>query len=193
MIELILGGTRSGKSRLAERRAHDWCRAPDRQVACVATAQAGDAEMAARIARHRADRPAGWPTVEVPLALAVALRQQAAPERLLVVDCLTLWLANLFFAGRAAAQAEAGEPVDCPLLAGEVEALLAALPTLAGELVLVSNEIGCGLMPANALARAFADQQGWLNQRVAGLAERVTLVAAGLPLVLKTPSPAHGS
>lgn len=193
MIELILGGTRSGKSRLAEQRARDWCRAPDRRVAYIATAQAGDAEMAARIARHRADRPAAWATVEVPLALGVALRREAAPDRLLAVDCLTLWLSNLFFSGRAAAQAEASEPVECSLLAGEVEALLAALPALPGEVVLVSNEIGCGVMPANALARAFADQQGWLNQRIAALAERVTLVAAGQPLALKAPSSTDGS
>lgn len=189
MIELILGGSRSGKSRLAEQRAHDWQQVPARRVAYVATAEAGDNEMAARISRHRERRPIDWATVEVHLNLAAALRREAAGDRLLVVDCLTLWLSNLFFAGVAAAQVERGEAVNCPQMTGEIEALAKLLPGLPGEIVLVSNEIGCGVMPANALARAFADQQGWLNQRLATLAGRVTLVAAGLPLCLKGPTP----
>ena len=191
MIELILGGARSGKSRLAEQRARDW-QAQGRHVVYVATAQAGDAEMAARIAQHRAGRPSEWRTVEVTLTLADTLQREAAADRGIVVDCLTLWLSNLFFAGRAAAQAEAGEPIACELLDREVDALAATLPALAGNVVLVSNEIGCGMVPMNAVARAFADRQGWLNQQIAALAAPVTLVAAGLPLTLKAPAAGHG-
>ena len=191
MVELILGGARSGKSRLAEQRALDW-QASGRRVVYVATAQAGDAEMAARIAQHRAGRPAEWRTVEVTLTLAETLRQEAAADSGVVVDCLTLWLSNLFFAGRAAAQADAGERIACELLEREVDALAATLPRLAGEVVLVSNEIGCGVVPMNAVARSFADRQGWLNQQIAGLAARVTLVAAGLPLALKQQATGRG-
>ena len=128
MIELILGGARSGKSRLAEQRARDW-QAQGRHVVYVATAHAGDAEMAARIVQHRAGRPSEWRTVEVTLTLANTLQREAAADRGIVVDCLTLWLSNLFFAGRAAAQAEAGEPIACELLDREVDALAATLRT----------------------------------------------------------------
>jgi len=181
MNELILGGARSGKSTLAEKRAAE----SGLQVTYIATAHAGDAEMAARIAHHRARRPAGWKTVECALTLAETLKQQAGPQQCLLVDCLTLWLSNLLFAGRAAAQAEAGERVDCALLAGETDALLATLPTLPGRVILVSNEVGWGVVPANPLARLFADEQGRLNQRLAAVCDEVTLVAAGLPLQLK--------
>jgi adenosylcobinamide kinase/adenosylcobinamide-phosphate guanylyltransferase len=105
-----------------------------------------------------------------------------------LVDCLTLWLSNLFFAGRAAAQVEAGQPVDCPLLAGQTAALLECLAGLPGRVILVSNEVGCGIVPANALARVFADEHGRLNQKVAAACDRVTLTAAGLPLELKGPT-----
>lgn len=192
MIELILGGARSGKSRTAEQRAGDWA-SRGGEVVYLATAQAGDAEMAARIERHRADRPAHWRTVEVGVSLAEALAAEAAAGRLLLVDCLTLWLSNLFFAGRAAAQVEAGEAIACELLDREIAALVERLPRLPGEVLLVSNEIGSGVMPVNALARAFADSQGWLNQAVAAAAQRVTLVVAGLPLALKAPPAGSGS
>jgi len=181
MNELILGGARSGKSTLAEKRAAE----SGLKVTYIATAHAGDAEMAARIAHHRARRPAHWKTVECALTLAETLQQEADHQRCLLIDCLTLWLSNLLFAGRAAAQAEAGERIDCALLAAETEALLATLPTLPGCVILVSNEIGWGVVPANPLARLFADEQGRLNQRLATVCEEVTLVAAGLPLTLK--------
>ena len=181
MNELILGGARSGKSTLAEKRAAESGLA----VTYIATATAGDAEMAARIAHHRARRPTGWKTVECALTLAETLKQEAGLQRCLLVDCLTLWLSNLLFAGRAAAQAEAGERVDCALLAGETDALLATLPTLPGRVILVSNEVGWGVVPANPLVRLFADEQGRLNQRLAAICDDVTLVAAGLPLTLK--------
>lgn len=183
MIELILGGARSGKSRHAERQAA----ATGLPVTYIATATAGDAEMAARIAHHRARRPQHWQTRECALTLAATLKESASPGHCLLVDCLTLWLSNLLFAGDAAKQAEAGEALACPLLASETAALLEILPTLPGEIILVSNEVGWGIVPANPLARLFADEQGRLNQRLASVCDRVTLVAAGLPLALKTP------
>jgi len=182
MNELVIGGARSGKSVYAERRAADT----GLRVVYVATAEARDAEMARRIAHHRSRRPPAWGLVEAPLALAAALRAQAASDTCLLVDCLTLWLTNLLFAGAAARQAEAGEAIDCPLLAGETAALIALLPTLPGRVVLVSNEVGWGLVPMQPLSRCFADEQGRLNQRVAAVCERVTLIAAGLPLALKS-------
>lgn len=185
MIELVIGGARSGKSAYAERQAAD----AGRRVTYIATAEARDAEMERRIAHHRARRPAQWASVEAPLHLAAALRAHAAPHACLLVDCLTLWLSNLFFAGAAARQAEADEAIDCPLLAGETQALFDALPTLPGRILLVSNEVGWGVVPMHPVSRLFADAQGRLNQRVAALADRVTLVAAGLPLVLKHEPP----
>lgn len=185
MAELILGGARSGKSALAESRALE----SGMRVTYVATARAEDAEMARRVAHHRARRPAHWAGVEAPFGLAATLRAHAATDACLVVDCLTLWLSNLFFAGRAAAQAEANEALDCRLLAGETDALVEALPRLPGRVVLVSNEVGWGIVPMQPLSRAFADEQGRLNQRVAAACTRVTLVAAGLPLELKGGTP----
>ena len=185
MKELIIGGARSGKSALAESRV-----AASPNVIYVATGTAGDPEMAARIAHHRTRRPAEWHCVEEPLRLADTLRELATPATCLLVDCLTLWLSNLFFAGQAAQQAEAGTPLDCPLLRGQVEALLEALPALPGELVLVSNEVGWCIVPMHPVSRLFADEQGRLNQRVAALCDQVTLVAAGLPLTLKSPGAA---
>jgi adenosylcobinamide kinase/adenosylcobinamide-phosphate guanylyltransferase len=187
MRELIFGGARSGKSALAERRAA----ASGRRVIYVATARAEDDEMRRRITHHQARRPVSWGLVEAPLALAAALRQNAAPDVYLLVDCLTLWLSNLLFAGQAARQAEAGEAIDCRLLRDETEALLDALPRLPGRIVVVSNEVGWGIVPMAPVARLFADEQGRLNQRVAAVCDRVTLVAGGLPLQLKPPSCAH--
>ncbi len=181
MNELIIGGARSGKSALAEARAGEC----GGEVIYIATAQAHDAEMARRIAHHRQRRPAAWECVEEPLYLADRLEKLAAPGRCLLVDCLTLWLSNLLFAGRAAAQAEAGEPVDCPLLYEETTALVDVLPRLCGSMILVSNEVGWGIVPMHPVSRLFADEQGRLNQRVATACDRVTLVAAGLPLRLK--------
>ena len=168
MKELILGGARSGKSALAERRARDSGLA----VCYIATATADDAEMAARIARHRADRPAHWTTLEEPLALARVLREQAREDRCLLVDCLTLWLNNLLLAGEGVCQREQA-------------ALLDVLPALPGRLLLVSNEVGQGVVPLGELSRRFVDEAGRLHQRLAALCERVTLVVAGLELPLK--------
>lgn len=181
MRELIIGGARSGKSQLAEQRARE----SGLRVTYIATAESRDGEMARRIAQHRKRRPAEWGLVESPLDLADTLRLHAAPNTCLLVDCLTLWLSNLLFAGEAARQAEAGEKVDCPRLSEEQAALIDVLPALPGRLILVSNEVGWGLVPMAAVSRLFTDEQGRLNQRVATVCERVTLVAAGLPLTLK--------
>ena len=168
MKELILGGTRSGKSAFAQQRAT----ASGLDVIYVATAEVGDAEMAERIARHRAERPADWGLIEEPLALAAALRTHATPDRCLLVDCLTLWLCNLLAAG------------DQRLIL-EINALLEMLPTLPGQILLVSNEVGQGIVPDNPLARRFRDEAGYLHQKIAARCERATFIIAGLPLPLK--------
>lgn len=170
MKELILGGSRSGKSSLAEQRASESGLA----VTYIASATAGDEEMAARIAQHRARRPASWGIVEEPLHLAQVLREHAAPERCLLVDCLTLWLTNLLCAH------------DETLFQQERAAFLDTLPTLPGQLILVSNEVGMGIVPVGELTRRFSDEAGWLNQETARICERVTLMVAGLPYPLKT-------
>lgn len=170
MIELILGGARSGKSALAEQKAI----ASGLTVTYVATANpvdmVEDSEMLARIAQHRAQRPAEWLVVEEPLYLATLLKSLAAPEKLLLVDCLTLWLSNLLYK-------------DAVLK--ETQALLDVLPTLPGHVILVSNEVGMGIVPLGELTRRYVDEAGRLHQKVAAQANRVTFVAAGLPLVLK--------
>lgn len=176
---LILGGARSGKSRFAEQLALD----SGLPVTVVATAEALDDEMTARIERHRLDRPKHWQTIEAPHGLAQVLRETCGDGRCVVVDCLTLWLANTL---------PPTQPDDmrCPLepspaWQGEQTALLSALPNLAGQVILVSNELGLGLVPESALGRLFRDEAGRLNQRIAALCERVSFIAAGLPLHLK--------
>ena len=182
MKTLILGGARSGKSLFAEQLAT----ASGRHVIYLATAEAHDGEMHRRIAHHQARRPSHWGSVEEPMHLADQLQQLAAPGTCLLVDCLTLWLSNLLFAGRAAAQAEAGEAIDCPLFSSETSQLIQCLPDLPGQVILVSNEVGWGIVPMHPVSRLFADEQGRLNQRVAAVCNQVTLVAAGLPLSLKS-------
>jgi len=169
-VTLVLGGARSGKSRYAESLIGGTLAAGGTAV-YVATATAGDAEMAARIAAHRARRGPQWLTVEELYDLAGVLRRESAPERPVLVDCLTLWLSNLMAAQRDIAAATSD--------------LLAALATLPGPVVLVSNEVGLGIVPDNALARAFRDHAGRLHQEIAATARRVVFVVAGLPLVLK--------
>ncbi|MEO8408195.1 MAG: bifunctional adenosylcobinamide kinase/adenosylcobinamide-phosphate guanylyltransferase [Oxalobacteraceae bacterium] len=177
---LILGGARSGKSAYAERLAI----ASGREVVYLATAQAGDAEMALRIAHHRQQRPKVWTTVEEPLALGDTLLQWSTPERLVLVDCLTLWLSNLLFA-EARDFPEIGRITPPACFQVQRERFLRALETVTGDIVLVSNEIGMGVVPLGAVSRWFADEAGRLNQAVAARCERAVLVAAGLPLVLK--------
>jgi adenosylcobinamide kinase/adenosylcobinamide-phosphate guanylyltransferase len=179
---LVLGGARSGKSAHAEALAT----ASGREVVYIATAQPGrsDGEMAERIAHHRAGRPAHWTTVEEAISLGAAIRQWSTPERVVLVDCLTLWLSNLLFSG-AETFPEAG-PVTLPaLFHRERAALLDALADAGGDVILVSNEVGMGIVPMGAVTRAFVDEQGRLNQAVAAACERAVFIAAGLPLVLK--------
>jgi adenosylcobinamide kinase/adenosylcobinamide-phosphate guanylyltransferase len=166
-LTLVLGGARSGKSRYAERLVE----AGADSGSYVATAEPGDAEMAARIAAHRARRGPFWRTIEAPMLLARAIAAEARPDRPVLVDCLTLWLSNLM---------AAETPLDV-----EFARLRAALRDASGSVVLVANEVGLGLVPETPLGRKFRDQAGLLNQDIASLADRVAFVAAGLPLVLK--------
>lgn len=171
MKTLILGGVRSGKSRLAGRLAV----ASGREVVYVATAVAGDGEMARRVEAHRKSRPQDWLVVEEPLALGRVLGESAAAGRCLLVDCLTLWLTNLLC------------HADPERLAAERAAFLEVLPTLAGDLVLVSNETNMGVMPLGELSRRYCDEAGMLHQALAAHCDRVMLTVAGLPQVLKGP------
>jgi adenosylcobinamide kinase/adenosylcobinamide-phosphate guanylyltransferase len=168
---LVLGGARSGKSRYALTLAENA--APERLM--IATAEALDEEMAARIARHRAERGAGWTTLEVPRDLAAALRREARAGRPIVVDCVTLWLSNVLLAG------------------GDVEAAISEIAELAtaitGPAIFVSNEVGGGVTPPSELGRAFQDWQGRANQALASACDAAVVLVAGLPRLLK-PAPA---
>lgn len=171
-VTLVLGGARSGKSTHAERLATGSLHGAAPQPAVyVATAQAGDVEMATRIVAHRARRGAYWTTIEEPLKLDEALAAAAAQGRPVLVDCLTLWLSNVMLGG-----GDVDEAADD---------LLRALADVAVPVVLVSNEVGLGIVPDTPLGRSFRDAQGRLNMRVAERADRVVLLAAGLPLILK--------
>jgi adenosylcobinamide kinase/adenosylcobinamide-phosphate guanylyltransferase len=177
---LVLGGARSGKSAYAEKLAAQ----SGRTVVYIATARSGDGEMAARIAQHRSDRPQHWCTVEEPLLLADAIRRHGADDTLILVDCLTLWLSNLMFS-------DGGDYPDVgtiklpPLFGEQRAALLDALRNARGDVVLVSNEVGMGIVPMGAVSRCFLDEAGRLNQAVAAVCDRAVFVAAGLPLALK--------
>jgi adenosylcobinamide kinase / adenosylcobinamide-phosphate guanylyltransferase len=169
MHELILGGARSGKSRLAERLAAESGLA----VTYIATSQALDGEMHHRIEHHRERRPVAWGLVEEPLALASVLRERAGADKCLLVDCLTLWLTNLLM-------------LDNPArLSAERDALLDCVSDLPGRIILVSNETGLGVVPLGELTRRYVDEAGWLHQALAERCERVVFTVAGLPMVLK--------
>ena len=167
---LVLGGARSGKSIVAERLIVDSGLAR----VYLATATAGDDEMTARIAQHRTQRGDGWITIEEPLALVETLAREATQGRAILVDCLTLWLSNLMFADRD--------------VTAESHLLALALSEIKTPIVLVSNEVGLGLVPETPLGRAFRDAQGRLNQIVAAAVPQVAFIAAGLPLWLKRPA-----
>ncbi|WP_313075225.1 bifunctional adenosylcobinamide kinase/adenosylcobinamide-phosphate guanylyltransferase [Melaminivora sp.] len=180
--ELILGGQKSGKSRRAERLAHAWLQTPGHRATLVATAQAHDAEMHARIERHqreRAERVPGMELVEEPRDLAGALARHSRAETLLVVDCLTLWLTHWLM---PACEQNMQQTHDWQ---GQCAHFFAALRQAPGPVVLVGNEIGLGVIPLGREVRAFVDALGLLNQRAAAACGRVTLMAAGLPLTLK--------
>lgn len=173
MIELILGGARSGKSRYAEARA---AMLADERI-YVATATPGDAEMAERIAAHRRRRSDAWLTVEEPVALARALTEHCRPNRCVLVDCLTLWLSNVLFADDGMCDESRAQR--------ERTALLEVLPHLPGHVLLVGNEVGMGVIPMGAVTRRFVDENGRLHQELAALSRRVVWVVAGLPQILK--------
>lgn len=169
MLQLILGGARSGKSRLAERLATDSALA----VTYIATSQPVDGELNQRVALHRERRPAHWGLIEEPLELARVLRENAAGDRCLLVDCLTLWLTNLLMLD------------NLERLVFERQALLETLAHLPGEIIFVSNETGLGVVPLGELTRRYVDEAGWLHQALAERCQRVVLSVAGLPLTLK--------
>ena len=169
MRNLILGGARSGKSRLAEQLASD----SGLPVTYIATSEPLDGEMNERVRLHRQRRPADWGLIEEPLALAAVLRREAAAGRCLLVDCLTLWLTNLLMLED-----------DARLLA-EREALLDGLSELPGRIILVSNESGLGVVPMGELTRRYVDEAGWLHQAIAERCQRVVFTVAGLPMLLK--------
>ena len=169
MLQLILGGARSGKSRLAEKLAADTGLA----VTYIATSQPLDGEMNERVAHHRARRPAEWGLIEEPVQLARVLQENARADRCLLVDCLTLWMTNLLMLD------------DAGRLTREREALLDCLAQLPGEIVFVSNETGMGVVPLGELTRRYVDEAGWLHQALAERCQRVVLTVAGLPLTLK--------
>jgi adenosylcobinamide kinase/adenosylcobinamide-phosphate guanylyltransferase len=166
-LTFVLGGARSGKSRYAENLVMDggppWV--------YVATGQAYDDEMSARIATHQARRDARWRTVEAPLDLSVAIATHGNEGHPVLIDCLTLWLSNVMLAGQE--------------WTTELQRLVAALSHVRGPVVIVSNEVGFGIVPDNALAREFRDAQGRVNMQIAAIADRAVLIAAGLPLILK--------
>ncbi len=169
---LVLGGTRSGKSCFAE----TWCESRSAEVLYIATSPRGiDAEMDARIARHEAQRPAHWRVQETELELAALLREQP-PGQMVLVDCLTLWLGNVVY--HRAEQLNA-----------HVDALVEAVVASRASLCLVSSEVGLGVVPESASGRAFRDQQGWLNQRVAAVCDAAALIVAGMALPLQRPEP----
>ena len=172
MLQLILGGARSGKSRLAERLASE----SGLDVLYIATSQPLDGEMNERVAQHRARRPDSWRLVEEPVELARVLKQNAAEGRCLLVDCLTLWLTNLLMLD------------DQPRLAQERDALLECLANLPGEIIFVSNETGLGVVPLGELTRRYVDEAGWLHQALAERCQRVVFTVAGLPMTLKGPA-----
>jgi adenosylcobinamide kinase / adenosylcobinamide-phosphate guanylyltransferase len=185
--EFILGGQKSGKSRRAELLAQDWLlQSPDHKAVLIATAQPWDEEMRQRIARHQHDRSERVPrmlTVEEPLQLAQSIAKLSQPDTLLVVDCLTLWLTNLLM------PAESLKKKQELALAGDlivnIAMLLVAITDRKGPIVIVSNEIGLGVIPMGQEVRSFVDALGRLNQDVAQVCDKVTLMAAGLPLRLK--------
>jgi adenosylcobinamide kinase/adenosylcobinamide-phosphate guanylyltransferase len=173
MKQLILGGARSGKSSLAEQLAHS----AGHPVIYIATTDSrlNDNEMQQRIAHHQQRRPEHWQTVETPLFLAQSLQQHAAQNRCLLIDCLTLWLSNCLL------------HTDPSLWSQQQQALLNTLADLPGDIILVGNEVGSGIVPMADISRRFVDANGFLHQSLAAICDRVIFTAAGLPLVMKGP------
>ena len=169
MMQLILGGARSGKSRLAEQIAKD----SNLNVTYIATAQAFDHEMQARIDHHQAQRPGHWTVIEEPLYLADCLIELDQPNQVILVDCLTLWMSNLLMHENAELQMQ------------QCQKLLDILPILQAEVILVSNETGLGVIPMGEISRKFVDESGRLHQQLGQIAEKVIFCVAGFPMMLK--------
>lgn len=176
-IVLVLGGARSGKSSFAER----YAAACGGAVAYIATAAAADEEMRRRIALHRQRRPAAWRTWDAPLHAAQAVTAAAEEAAVILLDCLTIYTANLLAAAASAADAAARQHY----VLAEVDKLLRAAQHSGATVIIVSNEVGQGIVPANPLAREYRDLAGWVNQRAAAAAEEVYLVVAGLAVEIK--------
>jgi adenosylcobinamide kinase/adenosylcobinamide-phosphate guanylyltransferase len=175
-VTLVLGGARSGKSDYAEKLAAQL----GQRVLYIATAEAGDEEMAARIAAHRRSRPVDWPTLEAPRELGPALASVSDPPEVLLLDCLTLLVSNAIMALESKPQ-----PAIEGMVMAEIEALLAAQTRWQVPLIVVSSEVGLGLVPTYALGRLYRDVLGRANQHLAALADRVLFMVAGLPMVVK--------
>jgi len=171
MKELILGGTRSGKSHLAEQRAKE----SGLTVIYIATARAEDEEMSRRIKTHQQHRDPTWQLYEVPLTLADALTTHAKTDRCIIVDCLTLWITNLLCADQES------------IFVKERNQLIDVLPNLPGHIILVSNETGMGIVPLGEITRRYCDEAAFLHQQLAAICDKVTLTIAGLPTTLKEP------
>ena len=169
MLQLILGGARSGKSRLAEQTA----KAPSQSVLYIATAQARDAEMQERIIHHQAQRPSEWRVIEESLYLAECLKKYDQDGQVFLVDCLTLWMSNLLI------------HEDKNIQTAQCQQLLAVLPTLKSDVILVSNETGLGVVPLGELTRKFVDESGRLHQDIGKIADKVVFCIAGFPMILK--------
>ena len=175
MIEFYIGGCRSGKSQAALQRANQL---GTRRKLFIATSQAWDEEMQARIDRHRRERDATWETFEEPIDIAPLIDAHSSPQALILVDCLTLWLTNLILAEN-----------DDRAIGQRIDSLEAVLTAARGPVLLVANEVGLGIVPDNAMSRRFRDWAGSLNQRVAHCAQSVILTVAGLRVPIKTPPP----
>jgi len=173
MIELILGGARSGKSRYAELQAIQSAK----QVIYIATAEAGDDEMQFRIQKHQNSRPQSWETIEEPIQLAKTLQENGQKNTCVLVDCLTLWLTNILFDKQGKLQLSVFEQ--------QSSALFGLLSNFSGHVIFVTNEIGLGVVPMDKMSRKFVDEAGLLHQKIASLSDKVVLVTAGLPQILK--------
>ncbi len=173
MIELVLGGARSGKSRYDENQAEQSCK----QVFYIATAEARDGEMLSRIKKHQNSRPQNWRTIEEPVFLAETINRLNETDRCILVDCLTLWLSNILYDHQGNLQLDVFEQ--------QTEALFMALNSFSGSLFLVSNEVGQGVVPLNKMSRHFVDEAGILHQQIAALSDRVVFLTAGIPQILK--------
>ena len=182
---LVTGGARSGKSAYAERRALELSSAAGGDVVYLATAAVLDDEMKSRVATHRQTRPAHWQTVEEPLHLGRRIRELAKPGRVLLIDCVTLWLTNVLGLNEPGAEAPGAHQAR---LDAERDDLIAALSQSTGSVILVTNELGSGVVPMGALTRRFVDEHGRTNQRIAEACDSVVLMVSGVPLAVKSPA-----